>query len=72
MRARKGGLGPHVSHADTGCGGELYDHAKKCIVRDCRCYGIKDYLLRSCEPLGQYLADAMKMNMQGAGATDWG
>jgi hypothetical protein len=42
------------------CGGELYDHAKQCVVRDCRCYGRKHYLLRSSGPLSGYLGDATK------------
>ena len=41
-----------------GCGGELYDHAKQCVVRDCRCYGRKHYLLRSSGPLSRYVREA--------------
>jgi hypothetical protein len=41
-----------------GCGGELYDHAKQCVVRDCRCYGRKHYLLRGIGPLSRYVRDA--------------
>ena len=40
------------------CGGELYDHAKQCVVRDCRCYGRKHYLLRRGGPLSRYRGDA--------------
>lgn len=43
-----------------GCGGELYDHAKQCVVRDCRCDGRKHYLLRSSGPLSRYVCDATK------------
>ena len=34
------------------------DHAKQCVVRDCRCYGRKHSLLRSGGPLSEYLGDA--------------
>jgi hypothetical protein len=40
-----------------GCGGELYDHARQCVVRNCRCYGSKHYLLRSSGPLSSYVRD---------------
>jgi hypothetical protein len=46
--------------SSCGCGGELYDHAKKCVVRNCRCYGRKHYFLRSSGPLSGYLGDATK------------
>jgi hypothetical protein len=40
-----------------GCGGELYDHAKQCVVRNCICYGRKHYLLRRNGPLSRYVRD---------------
>jgi hypothetical protein len=37
-----------------GCCGELYDHPKQCVVRNCRCCG----RLRGSGPLSRYVRDA--------------
>jgi hypothetical protein len=47
------------------CGGELYDHGKKCVVRDCRCFGRKHYFLRRSGPLSRYVRDATENERAG-------
>jgi hypothetical protein len=58
QRRRAAERGTVCAVSGCGCGGELYDHEKQCVVRDCRCYGRKHYLLRSSGPLSVYLGDA--------------
>jgi hypothetical protein len=53
------------------CGGELYDDAKQCVLRDCRCYGRKHYLLRSGGPLSHICATPVTTNVLGGSGTDY-
>ena len=39
------------------CGGNLPDHERQCVVRNCKCYGRKHLLLHRAGPLSSYFKD---------------